>query len=539
MGIYLNPKPILWQRALNSEIYVDKTGLINYTSSVINTKQAYMCVSRPRRFGKTTTMDMLAAYYNCATDARELFRGLKIAGDGTFATEKEAKNAKEKAEAIFDKHANKYNVLRINALELFRKSKKVAEGLDRLNRVIIKDMKKVLPEVDFEDVEDIIDACQEIYNETERQFVILIDEWDCVFRENKFDTEGQKLYLDFLRDWLKDREYVALAYMTGILPIKKYGKHSALNMFDEYSMEQQFALEEYTGFTAEDVRKLCAEYDADYSLCKYWYDGYKFKKVKEVYNPLSVVKAVTNGAYESYWSKTESFEALKIYIDMNYDGLKESIIKLMAGNSQKIDTSNFSNDMVTFESADEVMALLIHLGYLGYDSERREVFIPNNEIRTEFAAAVKNSKNYVEVARAIRASDDLLEATLAGDNDKVAELIQAAHQETAHIQYNDENALSYTVSLAYYSARSKYQIQREMPAGKGFADMVFTPLPHHPEMPPVVVELKWDKNADTAIKQIKEKNYPECLKGYEDRILLVGINYDKTTRKHTCLIEKA
>lgn len=223
---------------------------------------------------------------------------------------------------------------------------------------------------------------------------------------------------------------------------------------------------------------------------------------------------------------------------MNYDGLKENILKLMAGTRQKIDTSNFSNDMVTFESADDVMTLLIHLGYLGYDSEHREVFIPNNEIRTEFAAAVKNSERYVEVARAIRIADELLEATLAGNSDKVAELIQEAHVETSHLQYNDENALSYTVSLAYYTARNKYNVRREMPAGKGFADMVFIPLPHHPEMPPIVVELKWDKSADTALKQIKDKNYLECLKGYEGNIILVGINYDKITRVHTCVIEK-
>lgn len=537
MGTYLNPRSILWQESLNSEIYIDKTGLINYTNSVINTKQKYICVSRPRRFGKTMAMDMLAAYYNRTTDARELFKGLQIAGGGEFASKEDAQAAKEKAEAVFEKYANKYNVLRLNALELFRKSKKVAEGIERLNKVIIRDMKKTLSEVDFDYVEDIIDGCQEIYDTTERQFIILVDEWDCVFRENKFDTEGQKLYLDFLRDWLKDKEYVALAYMTGILPVKKYGKHSALNMFREFSMENQRDLEEYTGFTTTDVQKLCAQYNMDYIQCKSWYDGYMLRQVKEVYNPLSVVEAMLSGVYANYWTKTESFEALKVYIDMNYDGLKENILKLMAGNRQKIDTSNFSNDMVTFESADDVMALLIHLGYLGYDSERREVFIPNNEIRAEFAAAVKNSKSNVEVARAIKNAEELLEATIAGDSDKVAGFIQTAHVETSHLQYNDENALSYTISLAYYTARNKYNIRREMPAGKGFADMVFIPLPHHLEMPPILVELKWDKTADTAIKQIKEKNYPECLRGYEGRIILVGINYDKTTREHTCVIE--
>lgn len=294
MGTYLNPPPNLWLEALNSKIYVDKTGLINYTNSVINTKQKYLCVSRPRRFGKTTAIDMLAAYYNFTTDARKLFKGLKIAGADYFTSEEEAKLAQDKAEVAFDKYANKYNVVFINALKFFKANKTVEAGIEKLKRFLMRDFSKDYPDVDFLDCEDIEDYFMELYNSTGRQFAIFIDEWDCIFREKTLDTEGQKLYLDFLRDWLKDQHYVALAYMTGILPIKKYGKHSALNMFEEYSMEHQFDLEEYTGFTGDDVKRLCVEHGTDYSLCKYWYDGYRFRNVKEVYNPLSVVKAVRN-----------------------------------------------------------------------------------------------------------------------------------------------------------------------------------------------------------------------------------------------------
>lgn len=539
MGTYLNPTPILWQEALNSEIYVDKTGLINYTNSVINTKQKYLCVSRPRRFGKTMAMNMLAAYYDCTTDARELFKGLEISGVDCFASEEEVKKAKEKAESAFDKYANKFNVLHFNMLNLLNEvDGNIRELIKYIKRIIMHELSIAYPQVVYFDKSILTISLNEAYQQTGMQFIILIDEWDAIFREYHDDKNAQKAYLDFLRAWLKDQPYVALAYMTGILPIKKYGKHSALNMFEEYSMEDQGQLEEFTGFTDEDVKVLCSQYEMDYTQCKAWYNGYKFIKYNAIYNPLSVVKSMRSRQYKNYWTKTETFEALKVYIDMNYDGLKESILKLMAGSRHKIDTSNFANDMVTFESEDEVMALLIHLGYLGYDSESREVFIPNNEIRTEFAAAVKNSKSYVEVAKAIKNADELLDATIAGDSDKVAELIQTAHVETSHLQYNDENALSYTISLAYYTARNKYNVIREMPTGKGFADMVFLPLPHHPEMPPILVELKWDKTADTAIKQIKDKNYLECLKGFEGNIILVGVNYDKTTRKHTCVIEK-
>lgn len=537
MGTYLNPLPVLWQRAINSEIYVDKTGLINYTNSVINTNQAYVCVSRPRRFGKTMATNMLSAYYNCKTDARKLFKGFKIAGDGEFAFDEEAKKAKEKAEVAFEKYANKFNVIYINAIKFFGEEKTVTEGIKRLCKQLRNDFSEDFPEINLSNCDEIEDYFMKIFHNTNIQFVILIDEWDCVFRERMNDVKGQKQYLDFLRAWLKDQPYVALAYMTGILPIKKYGKHSALNMFEEFSMDHQFDLEEYTGFTNTDVKKLCAEYDVNYSLCKYWYDGYQFRNVKEVYNPLSVVRALRSKVFESYWSTTETFEALKIYIDMNFDGLKDTILKLMAGERVKIDTTTFSNDMVTFHSADDVMTLLIHLGYLGYDSEKSKVFIPNNEIRTVYAAAVKHSSDYAPVTRAIKTADELLEATLLGDNDAVAKYIETAHVETSHLQYNDENALSYTISLAYYTARNKYNIIRELPAGKGFADMVFLPLPHHPKLSPMIVELKWNKSAVTAIKQIKEKNYPESLKGYEGKVILVGINYDKKTRKHTCKIE--
>lgn len=538
MGRYLNPGSELFNMALNSKVYVDKTGLIEFTNSVINTSQRYLCVSRPRRFGKTMAIDMLAAYYDCTANAREIFKGLKISGAGNF-TEDDALSANNKANKEFDEFANKYNVLRINMLEFLHAGSDVPEMIATLKSDIMEELMEEYPELSFNEKDRFVKVMHKASKYSKKQFVILIDEWDCVFRENPLDTEGQKQYLDFLRDWIKDQKYVALAYMTGILPIKKYGKHSALNMFEEYSMEEQGALEEFTGFIDVDVKALCSQYNMDYDQCKAWYNGYKFRKYKSVYNPLSVVRAMMSKHYKNYWTKTETFEALKIYIDMNYDGLKENIIRLMAGNRQKIDTSNFANDMVTFESADEVMALLIHLGYLGYDSEQCEVFIPNNEIRTEFAAAVKNSKSYVEVAKAIKNSDELLEATIAGKNDKVAEFIESAHLETSHLQYNDENALSYTISLAYYTARNKYNIVREMPAGNGFADMVFMPLPHYSELSPIVVELKWDKSADTAIRQIKDKKYLECLKGYEGRIILVGINYDKTTRKHTCIIEKA
>lgn len=268
---------------------------------------------------------------------------------------------------------------------------------------------------------------------------------------------------------------MALAYMTGILPIKKYGTHSALNMFTEFSMEHPDQMAQFVGFTEDETKNLCLRYGMDFEECRAWYDGYSFPNCPHVYSPKSVVDAMINGRFGSYWNKTETYEALQGYIDLNEDGLRDAVVKMMGGGRQKINTGTFQNDMTTFTSADDVMTLLVHLGYLGYDSEEEEVFIPNNEVLQEYVNATKQGDAWQPVSQAVRASDELLQAVFDGRADDVAAGVEKAHVETSQIQYNDENALSYTLSLAFYSARRYYNIIREMPAGKGFADLVFVP----------------------------------------------------------------
>ena len=254
-------------------------------------------------------------------------------------------------------------------------------------------------------------------------------------------------------------------------------------------------------------------------------------------NPRSVVSAMESGILDTYWTETETFEALKIYIDMNFSGLRDTIVKLMAGGRQKIDTRSFVNDMTTFHSADDVLTLLVHLGYLGYDFDTKEVFIPNREIMGEYVTATRVSQ-WSEIVHSVLQSDKLLQATWNGDEEAVAKGMEEAHLNTSHLQYNDENALSYTVSLAYYSARQYYTIIRELPTGRGFADMVFLPKKKYADKPAMVVELKWDDNADTALRQIRDKQYTEALKDYKGNILCVGITYDRGSKRHTCRIER-
>lgn len=408
MGVYLNPGNEKFAQCINSEIYIDKTGLISYCSKVINSLQKYISMSRPRRFGKSVTADMLTAYYSRGCDSREMFKGYEISKDESS-----------------EKHRNQYNVLFLNMQEFLSRTNSMEKMLDLLKNRVIREIMYEYPQVDFYDKHDLIGCMQDLYCEVRIPFILIIDEWDCIFREYKSETGAQKMYLDFLRDLLKDKGYIALCYMTGILPIKKYGTHSALNMFDEFSMTFQGELAEYVGFTEDEVRGLCTRYDMDFEETKKWYDGYYLEDAGSVYNPRSVVNAMRFRKFQYYWNQTETFEALRMYIDMNFEGLRDAVVDMMNGkNGVPVNIHSFTNDMVTFHSRDDVLTLLVHLGYLGYRSDRGEVFIPNNEILNEYVNSISNS-DWGEVTAALRNSQAALYAVWNGDEDFVAKAVQA------------------------------------------------------------------------------------------------------------------
>jgi len=520
MGIYLNPSNEGFETSLRSEIYVDKSGIIAYTNKVLKTEQKYVCISRPRRFGKTMAANMLSAYYGRGFNSFQMFENLKIA-----------------KESSFKEHLNKYNVIFLNIQEFLSNYNKIELMIKKMTDRINRDILDEYPNFDFTYIDNLSDAMQALYQLSGIPIIFIIDEWDCIFREYQTEKPAQKIYLDFLRNLLKDKKYIALTYMTGILPIKKYGTHSALNMFDEFSMTDPDQLAEYVGFTQNEVITLCDKYKMNYEDMAEWYDGYSFPDMGTVYNPKSVVEALRRRRFKNYWSRTETFEALSVYFKINYDGLKDTIIKLLAGEKKRINISNFTNDMITFKTYEDVLTLLIHLGYLGYNLETQEVFIPNKEISDEFVTAIRDV-GWEEITSSIQASFDLLNATWNEDSQAVVKAIEKAHNETSIIKYNDENALSCVLSIAYYSARQYYIIDREMPAGKGFVDLFFRPRKNHLDKPAMLIELKWDKSAASAIKQIEDKEYTQGLKDYKDHALLIGINYDKDSKQHECIIKR-
>ena len=526
MGSYLNSGNLSFRGSLRSKIYVDKSELIAKTNEVICTEQKYICVSRPRRYGKSMAANMLAAYYDRSENTEELFQNLAISKDKSYK-----------------ENINQYDVIKINMQEFLSMSETVEEMLGMLKRYLVSDLEETYPNVNFRDEKNLIQVMKDVFAYTKCPFVILIDEWDCLFREYKQDKEAQKKYLDFLRAWLKDKDYVAMAYMTGILPIKKYGSHSALNMFTEYSMTDPGELAEYFGFTEREVFELCESYGMSFEKAKIWYDGYQLvvhqrekEKCYSMYSPKSVVEAMLRHRFGTYWNQTETYEALKIYIQMDMDGLKDSVIRMLAGESVSINIGTFSNDMTTFATKDDVLTLLVHLGYLTYNVADQTVRIPNKEVSQEYVNAI-STMNWYGVVNLLESSHKLLEALWTLDEEAVAAGIEKAHDEISIIQYNDENSLSCTINLAFYFAREYYSIVRELPTEKGFADICMIPRREHLDKPAVVIELKWDKSTIGALKQIKEKNYGSVLKQYQGKVLLVGINYNRKTKKHECAIE--
>lgn len=525
MGMFVNPDNSAFQVALNSEIYVDKTGLLEYTNKVMNTLQGYICNSRPRRFGKSITANMLTAYYSRGCDSESMFSELEIA---TYPD--------------FKKHLNQYDVIHLDVQWCMEPAGGAGNIVSYITEKIIGELREYYPNEVPTGISSLPEALSLINNASGKKFVIIIDEWDVLIRDAVTNKNVQEEYINFLRGMFKGTEptkYIQLAFLTGILPVKREISQSALNNFKIYSMLSAGPIASYIGFTQDEVRKLCKHYNRDFDEVRRWYDGYQLGQY-HVYNPNAVVNLMTEGEFQSYWSGTASYDGIVPLINMNFDGLKTAIIEMLSGSAVEVDVGSFQNDIESIVNKDDVLTYLIHLGYLAYFGKNRTAYVPNEEIRQELIRATRR-KQWNELLDFQQESQALLEATLNMNESKVAEEISKIHSEYASvIQYHDENSLSSVLTIAYLSSMQYYfKPIREMPTGRGFADFVFIPKPEYrSDYPALVVELKWNKNAKTALQQIKDKQYPESVLNYTGNILLVGINYDKDSKQHQCLIEQ-
>ena len=533
MGTYINRGNIEFRNIVAQE-YVDKTSLIPLINATINTESRYSCVTRCRRFGKSMAAKMLCAYYDKSCDSRELFVGLKAEQDKSFET-----------------FLNRFYVLYLDVTSFTARPELRKNIVRNIQDKMTNELKKTFPDVEYDDNSDLMDVLSSIHQSTGEQFFFIIDEWDAICREfperQKMKGDPETItptildeYVMLLRRLFKTQDsdrVFAGAYLTGILPIKRYNTESAMNNFCEYSMIDPAYLADCFGFTEGEVLALATNHNASMEDLKTWYDGYSIGSAESIYNPYSVIKALQRGRCRSYWTTTGAYDSVITYIQMNYEGLKDDIIRMLAGEHVYVNTSKFMNDMSIVRSKNDVLTVLIHLGYLSYDCDSQECYIPNKEVTDEFLNAVEDT-SWNLLVESIQNSRALLNATIAGNEQAVTRAIDVAHDEhTSILSYNDENSLACVLTVAYIWARNEYVIHREYATGKGFADLVMIPR-RNVSKPALVIELKVNHTADTAIEQIKRKEYPAQIAEYTGDILLVGINYDKETKQHTCKIER-
>ena len=519
--MYVNVDNHLFKRVRNSE-YVDKSELIALTNKVIDTEDQYICVTRPRRFGKSVTVKMLNAYYSKGCDSKALFSDLKIASSPDF-----------------ESHLNQHDVIYLDMTEFADNKDNGNKYLENLNTNVVSELKDTYR--DFFD-KDKSYSLPEAIRCLKKRFIFIIDEWDFVFREYPNNSTLQENYIDLLRALFKGagERFVNLAYITGILPIARYNTQSALNNFSEYTMLNPGPFSQYYGFTENEAKTLCEKYKLDFETTKFWYDGYKVG-LYDLYNPNSIIELAKHGVYKSYWSATAAYDLVKEAINLNFEGLKDDIIKLCSGTSIRIyDIESFNTAEKNFPNKDSIYVYLVHLGYLSYNDEESTIYVPNEETRRELLHSVRDN-HWPQYEGALKLSEQVVLATENKYTETVANLLAKVHEDKVPVlEYNSESALRYVVLIAYLAAEKDYLAPlNEFPTGKGFADIVYLPKKVSKNgKPALIIELKKDASAKTALEQIKERDYVSRVKEYTDNILLIGINYDSKSKQHSCIIEK-
>ena len=519
MGTYLNPDDSKFLEYYDSKIFVDKSNIINFMNESLNTTAKYMCVSRPRRFGKTLALYMLNAYYSKGCDSKDIFDKLNISSSSTYL-----------------KHLNKHNVILLDIASLYSDSESKDNFINDLKKCVISELNEGFPNILSPEESTIAKAIKKIYLKTKEKFIFLIDEWDVIFRQ-KPNSKLCEEYVDLLMSLFKAGDTsscIELVYMTGIFPIKIYVTESTLNMFEEYTMIKPQNLAEYIGFTENEVKDLCTKYDSDFNEMKKWYDGYHLGNY-EIYNPRSVVKALTSKEFDDYWNITGAIEAVTNYMNYDNGALKDKFTLMLGGEKLLINTKSFKNDVSQIDSPDAALTILIHLGYLAYDKTNNVCYIPNYEISQEFIQGTFDLKwddSYTPIVN----SKELYENTIKGNTDFISKTLDINHKDLASIfNKNKEDVLGVIVYLSYYYACRFYYIRKEDTCTTGRADLTFTPRDN--THIPMIIELKADKPVEEAINQIKDKDYSNVFKGYKGKVLLLGITYDSSTLKHESKIE--
>lgn len=514
--------------AVKGDYYVDKTDMIEKFNEILDKFQhRFISVTRPRRFGKSINATMLASYYSKAIDTKDVFDKFKISKT-----------------ASYEKHLSMHNVVYISFNANDDEFDSYDEYISYFKEQLRKDLKEYYP--DLKEEKYVPDMFEEVYRKAKEGFIFIIDEWDYVFNVARYSAEDGRNFLKFLTSLLKDKPYVDLAYMTGILPIAKYSSGSSLNNFKEYDAINDGVYEKYFGFSDEEVEILWNKKYTDSEKAEEvnkisieelqeWYNGYYASDGKRIYNPRSVVFALQDGVCKSFWAKSGRKNELKDYISTNVAGVKEDIIAMMAGEALEIKLDGFDATSKELDvTKNLILSALTILGYLSYHN--MQLRIPNKEIMSEFDSMMTNP-DIGGLHEIIMQSREMLQATIDKDIKKMEEIIEDAHNTyMSYFEYSTENSLSCIIALVYLYARTTYNIKREDVSAKGRADFAFYPL--YPNKPAFIIELKKDATAEYAIKQIRDREYFSQFKNYTGKKLLIGIAYDSKSKKHEVKIEE-
>ena len=523
MNISLTPDNKGFKETLAKKIYVDKTMLISELNKFIDESNKYICVSRPRRFGKTIATNMLCAYYSKGCDSREMFSNLKIS---------KADN--------YEQYLNKLNFIMIDVAGEYQTAKDKDNMLTELHDKVRSEFIEQFPTIKFDDDDTIGNCILKVYAKTEETFVIVIDEYDNLVRIQA----SQNLlsdYLSFLGGIFKSSTLspaISLAYVTGILPVVRLKDQTKLNNIWEYTILEARELAEFIGFTDEEVTELCDKYQISHTECKNWYQGYHQYNF-EIYNPESVVKSIQDRRFAGHWNRTSSYSVIVDRLKDNFEGMKDDVVRMISGENVKVNVTRYMNTMTDFLNKDDAFTYLIHLGYLAYDFVSGTCRIPNKEVRMEWFNALEDDKNSKVTDQIVKASEELLIQTLALNGKAVAEALDLSHiNVTSNRNYNNEDALASAIYLAFIDALNYYTCTKEATAGKGFADLIYTPLHPDGKYPPMIIELKQNSTPSNALKQIQSKEYFHAFDFYKGKVLFVGINYDKDAKTHECEVQE-
>ena len=534
MGIYLNSRTAFHLFKIDTEqpYFVDKSEILEEIIPLVEQGGNQICITRPRRFGKTVMANLISSFFSKGCDAEGVFKQLRIADH-----------------KIYKQYLNQYPVIHISFNKQPRRCSSYSDYIERIERILIKDIKDAYPDAKVDDSEAVWDILLSLNNRDDSKFIFILDEWDYIFHQNFVTDEDKESYLSFLQNLLKDMPYVVFTYITGILPIAKYSSGSELNMFLEYTMATEEKFSQYFGFTEEEVDMLFdryLSYTAKPCLTREglqsWYDGYYSKSGKRLYNPRSVVTALKNNNLGNYWTSAGPYDEIYYYIEHNVAAVRDDLALMAAGMAVPVRIWEYAATSMNLQTKEEIFSAMVVYGFLTYKDGK--VSIPNRELLDKFSDMLRKEPSLGYIHRLAKESDRMLRATLAGDTETMAEILELAHDtKVPLLSYNNETELTAVVNLVYLSARDFYRIEREDKAGKGYVDFIF-----YPETDKgadcMILELKIDRTPAEAIQQIKDKRY--ALKflgkigeepGYTGRILAVGISYSKSAKRHTCQVE--